>query len=78
MIQIEQVKEQLQEKKRELLESKKQNTKVINDITDLGEHESELKKKLDSTNKQLFVNISLFRKITMFQRKMNLTSKDKI
>lgn len=47
------------------------NTKVINDITELGDRENELKKKLDSTNKQLFVRNSLFRKTTMFLRKMN-------
>jgi RNA polymerase-binding transcription factor DksA len=54
-IQIEHFKESLQERKRELLEAKRQNTKVINDITELGDRENELKKKLDSTNKQLFV-----------------------
>lgn len=56
LTQIENIKEQLQERKRELLEAKRANTKVINDITELGEHENELKKKLDSTNKQLFVS----------------------
>ena len=51
------IKQDLQGKKRDLLEAKKQNTRVISDITDLGHRENELKKKLDSTNKQLFVRV---------------------
>ena len=42
-----------------LLESKKFNTKVITEITELGHRENDLKKRLDSTNKQLFVLIDL-------------------
>jgi len=45
-----------------LLEAKRQNTRVITDITDLGNKESELKKTLDSTNKQLFKNYDVSKK----------------
>jgi hypothetical protein len=37
-----------------LLENKRENTKIITEITDLGERQMDLNKKLDSTNKQLF------------------------
>ena len=71
MRQIEHIREELQERKRELLETKRQNTKVINEITDLGERENELKKKLDSTGKQLFVRETIYRKTRMWRRRTN-------
>jgi hypothetical protein len=54
------------------------NTKVINDITELGDRENELKKKLDSTNKQLFVTLSLPRKTTTSPRRTNSTRRGRI
>lgn len=45
---------QLQVKKKEMLARKRENTKVITEITELGEKQMELNKNLDSTNKQLF------------------------
>ena len=62
---IEQVKQSLQERKKQLLNAKKQNTRIISEITELGEKQMQLNKKLDSTNKQLFVTISLCREETM-------------
>lgn len=51
---IEKAKLDLLDKKKELLKAKKQNTNIIKDITELGEKQMNLNKKLDSTNKQLF------------------------
>lgn len=45
---------------------------MINDITDLGEHENELKKKLDSTNKQLFKNYDVSKKDELDKERQNL------
>jgi hypothetical protein len=41
--------------KKKLLEAKRENTKIITNITKLGLQQAALNKKLDSTNKQLFV-----------------------
>jgi hypothetical protein len=43
------------ETKKKLFELKKENTKIITRITNFGELQMKLNKKLDSTNKQLFV-----------------------
>lgn len=45
----------LTETKKKLFEAKKENTKIISRITNFGELQMKLNKKLDSTNKQLFV-----------------------
>jgi hypothetical protein len=37
--------------KNKLLDAKKDNTKIINNITKLGKQQMDLSKKLDSTNK---------------------------
>lgn len=47
------------ETKKRIFETKKENTKIITRITNFGELQMKLNKKLDSTNKQLFV-IKLF------------------
>lgn len=52
---MEQAKNQLMQTKKKLFESKKENTKIISRITNFGELQMKLNKKLDSTNKQLFV-----------------------
>ena len=48
-------KSELAETKKRLFEAKKENTKIITKITNYGELQMKLNKKLDSTNKQLFV-----------------------
>lgn len=55
-----------------MLEAKRQNTRVITDITDLGNKESELKKTLDSTNKQLFKNYDVSKKDELEKERQNL------
>ena len=47
--------------KKKLLEAKKENTKIINNITKLGQNQMILNKKLDSTNNQLFVILFLIK-----------------
>jgi hypothetical protein len=41
--------------KKRLLEAKRENTKIINKIQQLGKQQMDLNKQLDSTNKNLFV-----------------------
>ena len=53
--QVEAAKDGLTETKKKLFEAKKENTKIISRITNFGELQMKLNKKLDSTNKQLFV-----------------------
>ena len=43
--------------KKELLELKKKNTKIIEEITKLGNKQLNLNKNLDSTNKNIFVSL---------------------
>jgi len=44
--------------KKRLFEEKKENTRILNKITALGDRQMKLNKNLDSTNKQIFVCLS--------------------
>lgn len=48
---VEKAKQSLLGKKKHLLETRRENTKIIKRITRLGEDQMKLNKKLDSTNK---------------------------
>ena len=57
---IEEAKNKYLNYKKRLLEEKKENTKILNKITALGQTQMKLNKNLDSTNKQIFVRFLLF------------------
>lgn len=69
---VEAMRHQLQLKKKEMLAKKRENTRIITEITELGEKHMELDKNLDSTNKQLFRGEDEDKKNNLDKEKQNL------
>lgn len=69
---VEAMRHQLQLKKKEMLAKKRENTRIITEITELGEKQMELNKNLDSTNKQLFRGEDEDKKNNLDKEKQNL------
>jgi len=58
--------------KKRLFEEKKENTRILNKITALGDRQMKLNKNLDSTNKQIFVRFINKHKYLHYSRRKTM------
>ena len=68
---VEEAKNRFLQTKKRLFEEKKENTKILNKITALGERQMKLDKNLDSTNKQIFVDYINITELILLQKEDN-------